>query len=192
MHDVNNLNCPANAGGTHAGMTDADCSCPEKVELNSPIQLNKTFLLTANAAHTEGSMLIVIDSLDNFVMLFKEYHTQKCDFMTDNVPEYYMRINAQDHDKWHDICEKERRLEKQFIKENNNKPFDFEFSTGCDYIKTGKGKGWFYRGVRIAPDKKTAVVWKANFLDHTGHWEIVKEFLSDLPIGTHYCGDYCS
>ncbi len=45
--------------------------------------MNKTFLLTACASYTEGSMLIVVDSIDTFIKKYKEYHKKKLKFLID-------------------------------------------------------------------------------------------------------------
>lgn len=146
------------------------------------MQLNKTFLLTAIASHTEGSMLLVIDSLDEFVKLFKQYHTKKRDLLMGQVPEYFSRAKGiPAAAAWGAICERHQKCEIQFVTENNSKPFNFEFDTGCHYIEKGKGEGNFYDDVVITTDPK-----------RDDCWFMLKEFLSDLPRGTHYLGDYCS
>ena len=141
--------------------------------------MNKTFLLQAVASYTEGSMLIVIDSLDDFIAKFKIYHAKKRDFMLDKVPEYYSANSRLEHNKWTSIIAKHDELEKQFIAENNNNPFDFEFSTGCHYGNYENKWENFYDNLKISNDGEDC-------------WSVVKEFLSDLPTGTHYLGDYCA
>jgi hypothetical protein len=147
--------------------------------------LNKTFLLAAVAPHTEGSMLLVIDSLDDFVVKFKEYYAKKREFMLAGVPKYYAHKRDEE---WGKTCDKRTKLEKKFIADNNNKPFDFEFETGCRYSKDDTViAGYFYDNVNIFLEKKRCT-------DHRDdcHWYIVREFMSDLPTGTHYLGDYCA
>ena len=104
-------------------------------------KMNKTFMLQVVAEYTEGSMLIVVDSMQDFISKFKEYHTQKMAFMLEQVPDYHAGITS---GNWGTVCDKRMAMEKQFIGSNNNAPFDFEFSTGCCYIKHGKGAGQFY------------------------------------------------
>jgi hypothetical protein len=143
--------------------------------------MNKTFLLTAVESYTEGCMVLVIDSLDDFIAKFKEYHGKKREFMLTNVPEFYDKSLVHDRIQWSEISDKRDILVSQFLDENNNKPFNFEFFTGCSYIKEGRGAGNFYDDVKITTDPT-----------EDGCWLVVKEFLSDLPTGTHYCGDYCA
>jgi hypothetical protein len=145
--------------------------------------MNKTFLLMAVADYTEGSMLIVIDSLDDFVAKFKEYHAEKREFMLNGVPEFFDRPIRHNRAEWSEIVEKHRKLEEGFVVANNCKPFDFQFSTGCIYIKEGRGAGNFYNDLKIVTDPDSK---------EDDCWQLVQQFMSDLPTGTHYCGDYCS
>ena len=147
------------------------------------MKLNKTFLLKAEDSYTEGSMLIVIESVEKYKELFIEYHKKKCDFMIDSVPEFYNNRDSIDRSTWYDTCEKREELEAKFIQENNVKPYDFELSTGVEYVKEGKGEGFFINNIRILDFSPLLSV---------GYWTVHKEFYSDLPEGTHYCGDYCA
>ena len=141
--------------------------------------MNKTFLLTANDYDAEGLMLLVIDSLDDFRMQFIEYHAKKREFLLNGVPEAYDRTLKHNRAEWLAIIERRSRLEGEFIIANNYKPLDFEFSTGCSYIKEGRGAGNFYNDVKIISDP--------NSKEHKC-WVVTKQFVSDLPMGTHYCG----
>jgi hypothetical protein len=148
--------------------------------------MNKTFLLTAVASYTEGTMLLVIDSLDDFVAQFVAYHTKKREFLLDAVPEFFERSikhTNYSHEEWWKIVKKHHRLQEEFRVANNCKPFDFEFRTGCSYIEKGRGEGNFYNNLKIVTDPDS---------NEDDCWKVVRQFMSDLPTGTHYCGDYCS
>ncbi len=138
--------------------------------------MNKTFLLVTHASYTEGSMLIVIDSIEEFISLFKEYHAKKKDFMLANAGDWYdLKTRQTVHGQaWNDLCERKKKFEELFIKTNDYKPFCFEhLVTGCKCDGS-----WFYTDFIISNDPEKE------------GWNIAKEFLSDLPRGTHYCGDY--
>lgn len=144
--------------------------------------MNKTFLLTACAAHTEGAMLITIGSLAEFIQLFKEYHHKKMEFMLGKLPRFYdLETRKNTHGKaWVDLVNSYREAELEFAKQSLGKPFNFELSIGCHYIESGKGKDIFYDNLRISA---------SDLPSNETYWRVVNEFNSDLPRGTHYCGD---
>ena len=141
--------------------------------------MNKTFLLTAVASYTEGSMLIVVSSIDEFKKLYKEYHEKK------NL--YLIQNNWHNLDNW----SAKDKVESRFKNENNNKPFDFEIDTGTPYLIEGLLKGNHKSGeIDIYSDNDPIKLDRYN--DPELHWCVIKEFNSDLPRGTHYYGDYCA
>jgi hypothetical protein len=100
--------------------------------------MNKTFLLIAAADYTEGSMLVTVDSIEEFQRLYQEYYEKKLAFFTKEFP------NGEHHLKgiaWHDFLKRWNDADSRFQKEFNNKPFDFEISTASGYLTSGLFEG---------------------------------------------------
>lgn len=134
-------------------------------------------------SYTAGGMLITVESIDKFIELFKIYHAKRRNFLMENVPEYYNRETLPPYGpELRQINDKHYEFTKQFIEENNCKPFDFEFSLGCAYIRDENFEFRGYQYDVMITDQK----------DILNSWFIVKEFMSDLPEGTHYLQVYCA
>ncbi len=146
--------------------------------------MNKTFLLSAYASYTEGSMLIVIDSIEEYIRLFKEYHAKKLNELIKHsrFDKKFDKVTEKNDSEWRTVINDYFKVEYEYEK-NNKSIYEFEISTGIEYIKEGLGKGNFAENIKIL---------NHNEESKQDHWFIVEEFLSDLPKGTHYYGDYCS
>jgi hypothetical protein len=145
--------------------------------------MNKTFLLSARASYTEGSMLIVVESIEKFIDLYKKYWKKVVPILVD----FESTKNKKDFpsDKWYEFNESFSELKNTLMKQYGS-GFDFDIETGTSYIKDGQGKGNYKNNISI--------ISQEEYLKKESEecWVIEKEFLSDLPTGTHYYGDYCA
>lgn len=139
----------------------------------------KTFLLDAYAPYTQGTMLIVYESIEQFRQDFIAYHKRKLTILG-NLP-YYLRTNINNQNKWLEDIQQRDEEERNFVKSES---FCFEIDCGTRYIKKGFGKGNFKDDIFI--------LFEPSKNKDEEYWLVVKEFQSDLPKGIHYNGEYCA
>lgn len=136
--------------------------------------MNKTYLLSASASYTAGTILVVADSLDEIREMVQEYLDETFEALKQYI---YSVENSNNIHEW-TIPYKEREKIKEKI--NAKYPFICNISTGMDdyYL------GWLVRKWRLKE-------FQSDLRGKDG-WYVEKEFYSDLSKGFHYVIDYCA
>lgn len=143
--------------------------------------MNKTFFLRIQAAYTDGSMLIVYDSIEEFKKEFAAYCKAKQKAL--GGLDYYSskKRKTLKGEAWQKAIDEHEKKEEQFITNYHNAEWFDVIDEGCTYIEKGEiNAGWFFYKINIYRE------------DEGECWLIVKEFMSDLPKGIHHISAHCA
>jgi len=136
--------------------------------------MNKTYLLTASASYTAGTILVVADSVDEIRQKVERYLDAKYSALKSYVNSTKNKYGVHE---WTIEWEEREKIEKEV---------DAKFPVISE-IDTGIYE--FY--LDQIPTKFRVAQTMAELVGEDG-WFVVVEFYSDLPKGFHYVVDYCA
>lgn len=138
--------------------------------------MNKTYLLEAIADYTEGTILVVADSLQEIKDKILEYHRERKTLLSGHkFVDKAVRESETFRTEWNEILNDFKAKEAEIDKRFGRIP---RIDTGL----VSDGSGWFSNDILI--------VEKQEDLGNKDGWCVALQFMSDLEPGFHCVGDY--
>jgi hypothetical protein len=136
--------------------------------------MNKTYLLSARASYTAGTILVVADSLDEIREMVQKYLDERCGTLKQYINPVANQYGVHE---WTIPWEQQEKIEEEVYARF---PEICRIDTGLyDYYLDQVTCKW-----RLEENPED--------LSGDEGWFVEKEFYSDLPKGFHYVIDYCA